>query len=53
VPPKVFSGILDEWTAALGDKKVDCGSDESFCITDESCHKVAKKLKPIGLQLSS
>ena len=50
VPPDVFEKIRVEWNKAL--PSLDCVTDATFCHVMEGCDSVAKKVKPVGFQMS-
>ena len=50
IPPDVFERIRAEWNKAL--PNLDCTTDATFCHVMESCDSVAKKVKPVGFQMS-
>ena len=50
IPPDVFEKIRQEWATSL--PELDCKSDKTFCNIQSPCEDVAKKVKPVGFQMS-
>jgi len=50
IPPDVFDKISANWAKTL--PNLDCTTDATFCHVMEGCDSVAKKVKPVGFQMS-
>lgn len=51
LPPRIFAEVLQQWNAAA-QGQIKCESDSAFCTSEMPCDEMAKKLKPISMQLS-